>query len=84
MPRIELEPPDIKEIIDRGDGSPTIDICLFCVLEGFEEGELLPDYIQEDFPEETTVTCLDVEHPPYTDDDYQCHRCGDKLTDGDN
>lgn len=79
MPRIEIIPADWDKSPEkaRGDGTPTIDICQNC-LAFFEEGEVSPLYLQKH--PKSAVGSTDVEHPPYEDDSYACHCCGDTLT----
>ena len=80
MPRIEIEPNQqaMVALLERGDGTPTIDVCKQC-LYFFEEGSASPLYLQKRFPK-SGVGSTDVEHPPYEDDYYMCDCCGDRLT----
>lgn len=93
MPRIELIPADwetSKEMAE-GDGSPTIDVCRKCA-KMFTEGEPLAAEAFNDLSEmngvhveeDMMVGSTDVDHPPYSEEDYDCDCCADGLTDEDN
>jgi hypothetical protein len=86
MPRIEIIPPDYTP--DRGDGSPTIDVCLSCGYQ-FTEGMPLdqgdPDKLTRQFPG-AVIGSTDVEHPPFEDPElgYKCECCNKPLAEEDN
>jgi hypothetical protein len=81
MPRIEVVPWNWDNSAEarNGDGTPTIDVCKGCAGD-FEEGEQL------DLGEwrGATTGSTEVEHPPYSDGDYECGSCGKSLTNRDN
>lgn len=81
--RLEFETDALK--LQDGDGGPTIDVCMRCnVRHQLDVGVRLPkfqyDGIEINYAE---TTGIEVEHPPYADDDYRCDLCGQKLTDAD-
>jgi hypothetical protein len=76
MPRIECTPKGWDESLERqyGDGTPTYDVCAECVTQ-LVVGEYLTGM--------GDVASLDVEHPPYADDAYECIFCDKRLGDAD-
>lgn len=79
MPRVEIEPQGYDP--SDPDGTPTIDVCASCI-SFFEDGEASPLYLQKHYPE-SGILSVDVDHPPYDDDRYFCHCCGNMLTNED-
>ena len=88
MPRIEIVPAGWHQSRDkaRGEGTPTIDVCLNCST-AFTEGMPLDqgdgDHLTEQYPG-ADIGSTDVAHPPYSDLDYTCEVCDCKLDDSDN
>ena len=75
MPRIELIPEDYTPGVD---GLSIIDVCSECEFE-FEEGET-QNLVK---PLNSIVSDKNIEHPPYSEDDYTCEVCGEELTEAD-
>jgi hypothetical protein len=82
MPRIEIIPTNWDN--SRGDGTPTVDVCQVCKKD-FTEGEYIPGNCSlhvGDIPE-GIVGETEVEHPPYSECEYECEVCGNPLTNKD-
>lgn len=75
MPRIEIIPD--KPL--NGDASPTIDVCMSCMeASEIEQGYCTSvyDYFdRHDVVPRGKIGSVDVDHPPYNSDDYNCLIC---------
>ncbi len=80
MPRIEYFPPSFD--LDRGDGSPTIDVCSDCAARFFEGGPM-PDLDGVPGSDGATVGSTDCGHPDYDEYGYLCARCNKVLDEHD-
>ena len=82
--RIEIIPKDweTSEEKARGDGTPAIDLCRICSFGFVEVHPLISPELRLRFPG-SLIGSVDVEHPPYTDDNYKCDLCDEPLDEKD-
>jgi hypothetical protein len=85
MPRIELIPNgwEHSKEKERGDGSPTVDVCAPCGVD-FVEGEKPPAELKS--YQDATVGETECAHPPFEEQSppYKCECCGEELFGVDN
>ena len=94
MPRIEIIPAGWENSKEKaaGDGTPTEDVCMNCfnyfhmngITKFSSKGSVSAvNFFGRPYKFGDTIGEIDVEHPPYEDDDCQCAICGETLTDND-
>ncbi len=87
MPRVEIIPAGWETSKEKahGDGTPTVNLCRACGAN-FQEGDKIDEVAPAGMPEFDggTIGSIDVDHPPFEDQDYKCGMCDEPLTNEDN